>query len=154
MHMILVERIENNRIEKFSKTLKILAIVTVVLAIGKVFLKPSILIGAGNLLDYLICFSPLYFYFDYKRKTKNWQGQFIEWRVDSFEFKTRNTSNILVPYNLLESIDIKFDQIEFKLKSGSTSSLSLEDFTDYKDRMRIKSNFEKLKLTSGITVNN
>lgn len=146
MESLVIDRIENKRFEKNIKLFKWLAIISIIPIIGKLILNPEILTGKGTFLDYAINFIPVFLFFEYSRKAKNWGGQFIEWKEGKISFKLRKVSENTIEYSNIESIEIKLDNIIITLKDGEKYDLNIEDYTEYEDRLRIKENFKRIML--------
>ncbi len=111
MKKIEPERIESKRFEKNIKLFKTLAILAFLVAILKVILTPDILTGGGKLLDFGIFLFPIFLFFEYRRKAKNWYGQFIEWGENDITYKTREKEITIIPYESISDISIKLDEI-------------------------------------------
>ena len=142
----IIDEIQTNRIEKNEKLFKYLAILTGVLAVLKIILRPEILSGDGSVIDYIISLSPIFFYFYYQSKTSKHKGQFIKWTKKSIEYKSKDVHNVIT-IDAVQAIKINLDSIDIQLKDGSTQTINIHDYTEYDDRLRIKSNFEKITTT-------
>ena len=138
-------RIENKRFEKNIRLFKILAILTAVLAVSRVVSNPEIFSGTGTLLDFGIMLLPIVIFFEYRSKSKNWGGQFIEVTDSELCFKTRKNQQITVQLGSITNIEIKLDQIILQTTDSGEQTIVVEDFTEYSDRIAIKNNFAELK---------
>ena len=144
-----IDYIESKRIEKNSKLFKYLTIATVFIAVFKIILRPDILAGEGSTIDYAISLSPILLYFLYQSKNSKHKGQFIKWTQNTIEYKSKDIENsVAIPD--IQDIKINFDDITLLLKDGSTQTINIIDYTDFADRKRIKSNFEKLITTPNV----
>lgn len=141
---ILIDKITTNRVEKNENLFKGLAIATFILAILKIVIKPDILTGNGSIIDYLISLLPIYFYYNYRSKTSKHKGQFIEWRENILEFKSKD-SHEKIDLEKITDISIHLDLITITLSDRTTKILNIEDYVEYDDRLRIKSNFERMQ---------
>jgi hypothetical protein len=144
MDKIVIDEIKSDRVEKFEKLFRNLAVITTFLAMARLALRPEILTGNGSTIDYLISLSPILFYASYKSKASKNTGQFIKWTETSIKYKTKDTHGDIVISDI-KSIEINLDIINIVLKDASNHSINIEDFTKYEDRVRIKGNFEKVK---------
>jgi hypothetical protein len=142
--------IETKTVEKTTDLLKHLAIAMGILAAFQLLSRPEILTGVGSLTDYLITLAPIGLYISYRSKTAQHKGQFIRWTDNSVEYKSKDQNGV-VAISELSKIDINLDTIDLHVKDGATHVINLEDYKEYTDRLRIKSNFEKLqqRLTRG-----
>lgn len=123
-----------------------LAILGITIVCIQIILYPEILNERSRLLDLIVFLFPIGFYLQYRRKAKTWGGQFIEWAPDYVEYKCRQNKSELVRLNTLINIDIKLDEVILTLTDGKEKTISLEDYTEYSDRIKIKENFECLKV--------
>ncbi len=144
-------RIENKRFEKNIKLFKILAIITSILAAGRLITNPGIFSGSGTIFDFGTMLFPIVIFFEYRRKAKNWGGQFIEVSDTELNFKTRKNEQTTVQLNSITNIEIKLDQIILQTSDAGEQSIIVEDFTEYSDRMAIKNNFAELKKKLSLT---
>lgn len=139
-----IDRVENKSFNKQSNALLFLATFTSVLAVANFII---LAITDKSLKFYHL--SPLLisiiFILFYLIRRKKWGGQFIEWNEESVTYKGRGPKQNKIEYRLIEELIIKMDSIEFKLKDGTVNILEIEDYFEYEDRTRIKTNFEKLK---------
>lgn len=138
------DRIENRRFEKNIRFFKWSAIITFVLAVIKVIAFPEVLEEKGKTGDFFLLLLPIALYMNYRRTAKNWGGQYIEWTKDNISFKTRNHSSTIIEIRKISKIDIEFDVIKI-YTSKKQFKISIEDYTNYEDRIRIKDNFESLR---------
>ncbi|MEP5792398.1 MAG: hypothetical protein ABJ313_15785 [Cyclobacteriaceae bacterium] len=138
-------RIENKRFEKNIQLFKILAAIIAVLAVFRVVSNPEIFSGTGTMLDFGTLLLPIVIFFEYRRKAKNWGGQFIEVSDTELSFKTRKNEQTTVQLNSITDIEIKLDQIVLQTADAGEQTIIVEDFTEYSDRMTIKNNFTELK---------
>lgn len=141
-----IDHIESKRIEKNEKLFKYLALATAILAVFKIMLRPDILTGDGSKIDYVIALSPIFLYFYYQSKTSKHKGQFIKWTASAIEYKSKNIQNHIAIKDI-QDIKINLDDIALLLKNGSTQVINIVDYTDFEDRKRIKTNFERLTAT-------
>jgi hypothetical protein len=144
-------RIENKRFEKNIKLFKVLAIITAILAVFRIISNPDMFSGTGSLLDFGTMLLPIVIFFEYRRKAKNWGGQFIEVSDTELNFRTRKNEQSTILLNSITNIEIKLDQIILKTSDAGEQSIIVEDFTEYSDRMAIKNNFAELKKKLSLT---
>lgn len=137
-----IDKIENRRFERNIWFFKWSAIITLLLAILKIIFFPEIFDGSGKAGDFFLLLLPISFYFNYKRTAKNWGGQFIEWAENSISFKTRNYASTIIETKEIKNIDIALDVIRIQT-SEKEFEISIEDYTNYEDRIRIKDNFKQ-----------
>ncbi len=136
------DKIENNRYEKNIKLFKwvaYLSIIPIGYKLVTIFISSEFKTNAYDLISLAI---PLILFFNYKRTAKNWGGQFIEWNNDILTFKTKDIKEIIISIENINKIEIKLDSILILTNENKTLLINLEDYTDYKDRLRIKKNFE------------
>lgn len=141
---MIIERLENHRYEKNIKFFRWLAIASAGLALLHIGLNPQILNGDGKALDFFNLLLPIVFYFQYYKTAKNWKGQFFEWRENEIEFKSRKYPRTIISHKELLDITIKLDLIILET-TKTTFEISIEDYTEYEDRIKLKSKFEELK---------
>lgn len=144
-------RIVNKRFEKNIQAFKILAILTAVLAFIRVMTNPEIFSGTGKMLDFGTMLFPIIIFFEYRRKVKNWGGQFIEVTNSELSFKTRKNEQTTIQLSTIKNIEIKLDQINLQTSDMDEQIIIVEDFTDYADRMAIKNHFTDLKKKLSLT---
>ena len=104
-------RIENKRFEKNIKLFKVLAIIATILAVYRILSTPDIFTGTGKLMDFGTTLIPIILFFEYRRKSKNWGGQFIEWTNEHLNFKTRHSERTSIANTSITGIEIKLDEI-------------------------------------------
>jgi hypothetical protein len=141
---MIIDRLENKRYEKNINLYKSAAVITLILAIFKVIYTPNIFTGFAKPVDFITSLIPIVIFIQFKRTAKKWGGQFIEWRENEVEFKSRKYDKIIVHYNNITSINIKLDIIKIETEQKKVE-INIEDYTEYEDRIRLKSNFEKIK---------
>ncbi|WP_420580490.1 hypothetical protein [Reichenbachiella sp.] len=137
-------RIENRRFEKNITLFKTLAILTGILAVFRLIISPEILSGSGSLFDFGTMIIPVGLYIEYRKKAKDWGGQFIETTHDTLNFKTRMSKLTTVELDTITSIQIKLDQVIIGTTESEELTIHIEDFTEYEDRMSIKNHFSVL----------
>jgi hypothetical protein len=100
----------------------------------------------GYWLDILVLLFPIINYLYLNKKTANGGGiSFIEWWTDKVIYKTRkDNENQIILNSDIKSTSIRLDDIIISIVNGTTFIINLADFTDYKQRLAIKANFEKL----------
>jgi uncharacterized membrane protein len=135
------ERIENKRTKLSIKAIIWLLAIVIILFVLKVF-------AIFSFIDEHITYSDLisspiglivYFLITYRQN-----GPIIEWKGNSIIFKEKKKKETRILLADIQDISILFNSIEIKTIKRQ-HSLSLENFFMYKDRIRIKENFEKLK---------
>lgn len=145
------QRIENKRYEKNLKLFKWGAILSLVLAAIRIAIEPEILSGVGSTIDFILLLYPIPLFILYYRTAKKWGGQFIEWKEDQISFKSRKYDKTTVPLSEIKSINIHLHIIEIETLKAKYE-INIEDYTAYKDRIRLKENFEwlnkKIKLAN------
>lgn len=139
-----IDKIENKTVERKMKFLKWCAIITLILALLRVYMVPSALSRVGSAFDFIIFLLPIYLFYEYRKNAKNWKGQFIEWNDNEIKYKTREEQTTILKYEQIQSVDIKLDEIIINIKEGEQRRIYIEDFEEYSDRVRIKKNFETL----------
>ncbi len=142
---MLNDRIENRRIERNLKFFKWAAVISLLIAVFKILLTPEILNDGGRMVDYITTLIPIGLFLQYRSTAKKWGGQFIEWNENEISFKSRKCDNTTIKLVDIKSIDILLDIISI-ITLDKKYEINIEDFTNYKDRVRIKGNFEKVKL--------
>lgn len=104
-----------------------------------------------SLLDFAFTLLPIVLYIEFLRKAKNWGGQFIEISANQVSFKTRDSGDVAIAINDITHIEIKLEQIIIRKSDATEHTIIVEDFTEYEDRMAIKSNFTELKARINIS---
>jgi hypothetical protein len=139
-----IDRLDNKHYEKNINLYKWAALITLILAICKIIYTPNIFTGFAKPVDFITSLIPIVIFIQFKRTAKKWGGQFFEWRENEVEFKSRKYDTTIIHYNDITSINIKLDIIEIETKQKKFE-INIEDYTEYEDRIRLKSNFEKIK---------
>ena len=141
---MLHDRIENYRFEKNIKFFKWGVGITLILAVFKIVLTPDILNGGGKMTDFLTTLIPIGLFFQYRSTAKKWGGQFIEWKENEISFKTRKYDSTTIKMEEIQSVEIRLDLIIISTLQKKYE-INIEDYTEYKDRIRLKDNFGKIK---------
>ena len=141
---MVIDKIENKRHEKKLKLFMWCAYISIALAIINTAL--------GNLVFTNLV--PIALYFQYKKTSKKWGNQFIEWKKQELIFKTREYDITTISIKDIESILIQLDIIEIKTEDENYA-INIEDYTDYDKRILLKENFTRLKeeITSSEQIN-
>lgn len=148
---LLIDRVESYRAEKFRKAMVFLGILSVMMRtlkfiIGDEF-NPT---GFRLWISVTVAFAMLaYFIWIVYKEGKVKNVQFIEWTNDSIIFNLNNELTLQNPQTVLKSDirDVLFtaQTLEIRTNKDETYVLNLSAFNHYKDRKRIRSNFQKLK---------
>jgi len=141
----IIDRIENRRFDKSNNLLKWLAIISLPIVVLYIANSTDGFKSFSSKLDLISFITPLFLFIFHRNRTKKWGGQFIEWKEDGVEYKSRESDIVSINFQDLSDIVINLDTIIFKLKNGLDKELLIEDYTEYEDRIRIKSNFESVK---------
>lgn len=139
----IVDHIESKRIEKNTELFKYLAISMGILAVFKIISHPEILLGNGQLMDYIISLSPLLLFLHYHSVTSKHKGQFIRWTEDKIEYKSKELNDIIA-VSEIQNIEIHLELIRIYLADNIVHIINIEDYTEFEDRKRIKNNFKRL----------
>lgn len=140
---MLNDRIENHRYEKNIKLFKWCAGLALLLAVFRIAITPDVLTGGAKSFDFLTTLIPIGLYLQYRKTAKNFGGQFIEWSENEISFKSRKYKHTIIKLSNIESINIRLETIEINTPEKNYA-ISIEDYTKYEDRMRLKENFEKV----------
>ncbi len=149
MQATISEKIESKRIIKSQKVFMILAALAIPLIVVKVYYGVSggTFQKIGYWLNALILFVPIGIYL-YQRKliVDNNATPFIEWQGDKISYKTSADKKVVtIDIDTIKSISIKLDSVEIFTAADLYHTINLADFVEYSDRVKIKTNFEKMQ---------
>jgi hypothetical protein len=144
---IIIDRIESTWINRASKILMFCGIGSLIVVIIKLYLRSeNKSFGVGFLIDVLILSAiSIYFILQTQKQLNKRKSQFIEWKEDSISYNLKEeteTHNIFLEEILL--IDIDLNKISIIDNKNQKYVLDISDFYNYKDRLRIKENFNTL----------
>ncbi|WP_162428067.1 hypothetical protein [Pontibacter pudoricolor] len=147
METPIVDRIETKRAEKMSKLFLYIGIALISILLLKLYFGQNEFGSRRFWLNLLPMLLPTYLMIVGYKGLKKRTGQFIEWQKSKILY--RLGENSLKQHILLDSItevNIQLENIQVMTTEGE-HNLNISDFTDYETIKRIKSNFEKMKLT-------
>lgn len=140
--MIITDRVESKRAEKILLFIKISSITFLFLIIMMAIKTKNVRLSDFRGFGWSsVMLANAYTVFS-KRK-----GQFIEWREDEIEYKTRSEEATIETKDI-KNISIHLDVISIKSFQNQNYEINIQDFTKYEVRLRIKENFTKLQIQS------
>lgn len=137
--MKIIDRVESKKAQIVLLFTKIAAVVVLVLMIIMATTKSNV--RFSDFKDFIIGFILLLNLNNIFNKRK---GQFIEWPEDEIEYKTRD-EEATIELKDIKNVSIHLDTINIKSIQNQDYKIDIQDFTDYKTRLRIKENFTKLQ---------
>ncbi|MFT6718717.1 MAG: hypothetical protein ACJAY8_001113 [Sphingobacteriales bacterium] len=141
---MVIDRIENKRHERNIKLFKWGTIISLLHLVIRISCGIAFVDAGFDLADLVSVFVPISMLYHYFSTSKKWGGQFFEWREKELEFKSRKYDTTTISHSSILQINIKLDIIEIQTQD-SIFTINIEDYTEYMDRVRLKTNFEELK---------
>ena len=146
----MTEKFESKNVNRQAKILKYCGIVLIAISVIKiVFINHFNYKGLGEFADNIIWLlgGSFALYISESQKMKDRLDQFIEWNDKKVIYRLAGQKlTEEIELNLIKHVSVSIDKINLTTKDNSIHTLDISDFKDFKERKKIKSKFENIKI--------
>jgi hypothetical protein len=147
MNPQVIDRIETKRAEKMSKLFFYIGLALISILLLKLYFGQNSLGSRRFWLDFLPLLLPIYPMIVGYKVLKKRTRQFIEWQKSQVHYRLgENSAEQHILIDSITEVNIGLESIQVMTTEGE-HNLNISDFTEYETIKRIKSNFEKVKLS-------
>lgn len=140
-----MELIERVNLSRKQKTIDIIKIVIVcylfIWVLSMISFKSSL--SNINHTDLTALAIPMVLYFNVVGYISGDRDLFVEFHSKKIQYKT-NTESGCLKLDAISKVDISIDEIRVHLKNDGIRSINISRFSNYNDRLRLKSNFQSI----------
>lgn len=99
---------------------------------------------AWKTFGFLMSSAPALLFFGYWLYLRRLGPQFIDWTGSHLIFKIGKERERNIPLQNIKRVEVKLDEIILHHNDGASTSINIESFQEYEDRLKIKENFQSI----------